>query len=99
MGLVEEFHGRRFDLPAACREFQVRHAGAFDSRTETVASHIETDDFGPAYTVAEFMLNLLPLEAPPLRADLEAYVRRNFASSGGGFRFSCSQDFLVIQRR
>lgn len=99
MGLVEHFHGRRFDLPGACREFQARHAGAFDSRIETVASHVATGDFGTACTVAEFMLNLLPCDEPPLRADLETYVRRNFAAPGGGFRFSCSQDFLVIRRR
>ncbi|MBI3860762.1 MAG: class I SAM-dependent methyltransferase [Planctomycetia bacterium] len=98
MGLVQHFHGRRFDLPALCRDFQTRHAGAYRSRIETVACHIETAEFDPACTVAEFMLNLLPLDEPPLRADLEAYVRGNFAAPGGGYRFSCSQDFLVIER-
>ncbi|HEY3963587.1 MAG TPA: methyltransferase domain-containing protein [Planctomycetaceae bacterium] len=98
MGLVDHFHGRRFDLAGARRDFQTRHAGAFDSRIATVASHVETSDFESAYTVAEFMLNLLPLDEPPLRANLETYVRTNFAAPGGGFRFSCSQDFLVIRR-
>lgn len=99
MALVESFHGRRFDLRAASREFQSRNQGAYDSRIETVASHIETDEFAPAYTVAEFMRNLLPFNEPPPRSELEAYVQQNFGSPSGGYRFSCSQDFLVIQRR
>jgi SAM-dependent methyltransferase len=99
MKLVDHFHRRRFDLVGACREFHARHAGKFDTRMETVASHVETSEFGTASTVAEFMLNLLPFDEPPLRADLEAYVRREFAASNGEFRFSCSQDFLAIRRR
>jgi SAM-dependent methyltransferase len=104
MALVDRFHGRRFDLNVPCREFQLRHlesrpGDAFDCRIDTVDSHIETRDFANAYTVAEFMLNLLPFVEPPLRIDLEAYVRRHFATPQGGYRFSCSQDFLVITRR
>ncbi len=98
MGLVERFHGRRFDLSQPCREFQTRHAGAYACRIDTVASHIETKDFAAAYTVAEFMLNLLAFEEPPLRSDVEDYVRRHFAAATGGYRFSCSQDFLVVKR-
>ena len=99
MAMVERFHGRRFDLNGLCREFQSRHKGVYDCRIDTVESHIETADFAAAYTVAEFMLNLLPLSEPALRSDLEEHVRRHFAKPGGGYRFSCSQDFLVITRR
>jgi SAM-dependent methyltransferase len=99
MRLVRHFHGRQFDLPGACLEFQTRHDGDFDTQIDTVSSHVETVDFGSAYTVSEFMLNLLPLKEPAVRTDLEAYVRRHFGTSDGGFRFSCSQDFLVIRRR
>ncbi|HEY2250873.1 MAG TPA: methyltransferase domain-containing protein, partial [Planctomycetaceae bacterium] len=98
MGLVDRFHGRRFDLSVPCHEFQSRHQGAYRCRIDTVESHIETADFATAYTVAEFMLNLLPFREPPLRSDVEEYVRQRFATSAGGFRFSCSQDFLVITR-
>jgi hypothetical protein len=98
MAMVEHFHGRRFDLNGPCRDFQSRHEGAFDCRIDTVESHIETKDFANAYIVAEFMLNLLPFREPPLRNDLEEYVRRHFATADGGYRFSCSQDFLVITR-
>ena len=94
--MVERFHGRRFDLNGPCREFQMRHKGAFDCRIDTVESHIETKDFATAYTVAEFMMNLVPFREPPLRSDLEEHVRRHFTIPAGGYRFSCSQDFLVI---
>jgi trans-aconitate methyltransferase len=99
MRLVDHFHGRRFDLVALGREFQARHQKGFDCRVETVASHVTTNDEKAAYTVAEFMLNLLPVASPPLRSQLEDYVRRELASPQEGFRFSCSQDFLAIRRR
>lgn len=99
MSLVEHFHGKRFDLNGPFREFQSRHLGAFDCRIDTVESHIETRDFASAYTVAEFMLNLLPFREPALRNDLEEYIRGHFAKAAGGYRLSCSQDFLVIRRR
>jgi trans-aconitate methyltransferase len=98
MTMVERFHERHFDLNVPSREFQSRHKGAFDCRIDTVASQIETKDFATAYTVAEFMLNLLPFREPPMRSELEEHVRRHFAAPGGGYRFSCSQDFLVITR-
>jgi hypothetical protein len=103
MGLVERFHGRRFDLRGPCRDFQSRHrksgpGDAYACRIDTVESHIETNDLATAYTVAEFMLNLLPFDEPPLRSDVEEYVRRHFAKPDGGYRFSCSQDFLVVTR-
>jgi SAM-dependent methyltransferase len=97
MALVERFHGQRFDLSSASREFQMRHKGAFKCRVDTVESHIETTDFAIACTIAEFMLNLLPFDKPPLRRELEEHVRCNFATPGG-YRFSCSQDFLVVTR-
>jgi SAM-dependent methyltransferase len=99
MAMVDRFHGRRFDLNVPCREFQTRHQNAFECRIDTVESQIETRDFANAYTVAEFMLNLLPFDEPPLRSDVEVYVRTHFAKPNGGYRFSCSQDFLVIRRR
>jgi precorrin-6B methylase 2 len=99
MRLLEHFHARRFDLRPLGEAFEREHGGAFDWRLETVEAHVRTADLSAAYTVAEFMLNLLPMPKPPARSALEEYVRRHFAAPGGGFRFSCSQDFLVIQRR
>jgi SAM-dependent methyltransferase len=99
MRLVNHFHGRRFDLASLARAFQAQHDGRYDCRVETVESHVTTRDDAVAYTVAEFMLNLLPIAAPPLRSALDEYVRREFAVPTGGYRFSCSQDFLAIRRK
>lgn len=97
MKLVERFHGRKFDLGALRRRFDAAHGHQFYSAVETVPCHVTTTNFADAYTIAEFMLNLLPFPTPPERAAVEDYVRQNFAAPGGGFRFSCSQDFLQIR--
>jgi hypothetical protein len=98
MRLLDHFHGRRFDLASLARNFQSQNDGRYDCRLETVESHVTTRDGAAAYTVGEFMLNLLPTTDPPLRSALEEYVSRKFAAPGGGYRFSCSQDFLAIRR-
>jgi hypothetical protein len=63
-----------------------------------VRSRIETDDFADAFTIAHFMVTTFPLLRPLPRAALEGYVREHFARPGGGFRFSCDQDFLSVRR-
>jgi SAM-dependent methyltransferase len=99
MRMLEAFHGRRFDLAALAGEFEAGHDREYRAERELVPAHVTAPDFASAYAVAEFMLNLLPMPNPPERGALEAYVRGRFAAPGGGFRFSCHQDFLVIRRR
>jgi precorrin-6B methylase 2 len=99
MGMLAQFHGRKFEHAFLAREFQAQHAAAFDVAVETVPCHITTSSFDVAYVIAEFMLNVLPLANPPLRADLEAYIRNHFQDPQYGYRFSCSQDFLQIRRK
>lgn len=99
MRMLYAFRGQRFDLePLAC-EFTAAHGQQFLVERELVESHVTTPDLPSAYTIAEFMLNLLPLPEPPARRALEDYVQAEFATPGGGYRFSCHQDFLVIRRR
>jgi hypothetical protein len=45
------------------------------------------------------MLNLLPIEQPPLKSRVEEYIRARFSTPNGGYRFSNHQDFLQIRRR
>ncbi len=99
MKMLEVFHGRRFDLAALGQEFGAAHGNHLHVDREVVPAHITTSDFNAAYTVAEFMLNLLPMPNPPPRRTLEEYVRQHFVRPAGGFQFSCHQDFLVIRRR
>jgi SAM-dependent methyltransferase len=99
MRMVEHFHGRRFDLSGLARAFEASHGGRYRIELATVPAKITTSSFDPAYTIAEFMLNLLPLPRPPLRTKLEDYVREHFAAPKGSFRFSCDQDFLQVRPR
>jgi SAM-dependent methyltransferase len=99
MRLLETFLGRSFDLPALARQFEARHGRDYHVERQLVGAHVTAPDFASAYTVTEFMLNLLPMPNPPARAAVEEYVRARFADPAGGFRFSCHQDFLVIRPR
>ncbi|MBI1249465.1 methyltransferase domain-containing protein [bacterium] len=99
MNMLKHFLHMDFDLPGLADQFASDHAETFDVSFEKADSHVITDNFGVAYQVAEFMLNLLPMDDPPPRSELEAYVKENFATAEGGYSFSCSQDFLVIRRK
>jgi FkbM family methyltransferase len=99
MRMLEAFHGRRFNLAELGREFEQAHGKDYRVERELVPAHVTTPDLAAAYTVAEFMLNLLPMPRPPARRTLEEYVRKHFATPDGTFRFSCHQDFLVIRQR
>ncbi len=63
----------------------------------SVNERISTYD--SAFRIAEFMLNLLPMQDPPTRNRLEEYVRKHLSEGAGGFRCSCDQDFLTIRPR
>jgi SAM-dependent methyltransferase len=98
MRMLHHFTGEKFDLGPLGRAFANEAQGQFVVRTETVQAHVQTDSLETAYIIAEFFLNDRPLPHPPLRADLERYIRTNFHSEGH-YRLSCHQDFLRIRRR
>jgi len=97
MRMLDEFLGRRFDLSALATEFEAAQRQRFLVERKVVPAHVTTSDLATAYVIAEFMLNLLPMSRPPDRRALEEYVKTHFAAPGGGFRFSCHQDFLTIR--
>jgi hypothetical protein len=96
MGMLEQFHGKRFDLSGLADRFRAAHGDHYEVVLETVPARVATPDLETAYTVAEFMLNLLPMPNPLARSAVEAYVQSQFTAPGGGFRFSCDQDFLQL---
>ncbi len=98
MRLLRHFTGNAFDLSVLAHDFAAEAGDRFEVRTETVQAHVRTATFEPAYAVAEFMLNLLPLPAPPPRADVERYVADHFRRPDGKYQFSCHQDFLRVRR-
>lgn len=99
MRLLEQFHGRRFDLAALARRFEAERRSDYRVDLETVPARVVTPDFTAALTIAEFILNLLPMPDSPMRSDLEATVREHFTEPDGGFRLTCDQTFLQIRPR
>ena len=99
MNMVHHFFGHRFELRRAADAFQAKYGNRYDVVTTLDPAHVETPDLGKAYTVAEFMLNLLDITCAPTRQDVEAYVQANFATPDGGYRIPVHQDFLQIRHR
>jgi trans-aconitate methyltransferase len=98
MRMVRHFIGRPLDLRELAA-FVSAPNGPYDVRLDTVEAYIRTEDLRTASEVAEFILNVLPMPNPPLWADLEKYVASHFSRPGGGYQYSCHQDFLAIARR
>jgi SAM-dependent methyltransferase len=99
MRMVSHFIGGRLDLKELAGVADTAPGGPYDVRLDTVDAHIETTDLKTACEVAEFILNVRPMPDPPTWAELEDYVSSRFARPGGGYRFSCHQDFLRVARR
>jgi len=97
MRLLERFHGQRFSLSELATDFEKEHGRRYRVECELVPAHVTAPDLATAYTIAEFMLNLLPLPHPPARETVEKYIRDHFVDRAGGFRFSCHQDFLTVR--
>jgi SAM-dependent methyltransferase len=95
MRMLDHFLGRHFDLGQVAD--MVARDGRYHAKRHLVPAHVTTSCPDEAYTVAEFMLNLLPITQPPSREALKEYVMKNFRTPEGEFRFSCHQDFLVIR--
>jgi hypothetical protein len=99
MRMLDHFFGQRLDLSELRRGFEAIRGEQYEVDLETVPAHVVTPEFDVAYTVAEFMLNALPMPRPTARRELEEYVRKHLADPKGGYRFSCDQDMLQIRRR
>src|SRR5207249_3699645 len=95
-GQVTRAFAGAFDRTIA-DEFRAKHGDRYDVVTTLDPAHVTTPDLASAYAVAEFMLNLLDIDQPPTRQDVEAYVHSHFAVSGGGYRIPVDQDFLEIR--
>jgi SAM-dependent methyltransferase len=97
--LLEHFSGHRPELLPFADRFRADHGNQFQVAVERVPAVVRTPDLAAAFTVAEFMLNLLPQPRPIPRAEVEAYLHAHCAAPDGGFRLSLDQDFLTIRRQ
>ena len=96
--VISHFQGHCVDLVPFGMTLESALAAQFQVKLERVPAQVRTPDLSAAYTVAEFMLNLSPLERPVERGQLEEYLQRHCTLPGGGFRLSLDQDFLVIRQ-
>jgi ubiquinone/menaquinone biosynthesis C-methylase UbiE len=99
MNMVHHFFGHRFELRRTADAFRAKHGDRYDVVTTVDPAHVDTPDLAKAYAVAEFMLNLLDIDQPPTKQEVEAYVQAQFARPGGGYRIPVHQDFLLIRAR
>jgi hypothetical protein len=99
MSMLKHFFGHQFDLGGLADAFLAAHGDRYEVTTTLDPAHVETRESAAAYTVAEFMLNLMPISRPPARRDLEAYVAKHFVTPQGTYRLSVHQDFLQIRPR
>ncbi len=98
MQMIAHFFGERYNISELKEQFCDHSSNDYQSDIELVEAHVTTEDFDSAYIIAEF-LNSIPIpEPPPLRRDLEQYIRKEFRHPDGGYRFSCHQDFLLIRK-
>lgn len=99
MNMVHHFFNHRFELRQVAELFQEKYRDRYEVVTTLDPAHVETPDFPSAYTVAEFMLNLLTMRQPPKRQDVETYIHTHFAGVDGRYRIPVHQDFLQIRAR
>ncbi|MER7672333.1 methyltransferase domain-containing protein [Kitasatospora sp. NPDC096128] len=102
LAMVRHFTGATFDLTGLRAELlEAGLARPEDATVERIGATIRTTNADTALAVAEFMLNLAPLDLlpalPPL-ADVRAYITEHFADHAAGFSFTCDQDLLRIRR-
>jgi Methyltransferase domain len=99
MNMLHHFFEHRFELCHVADMLRQKHGGRYEVRTTLDPAHVETSDFASAYAVVEFMLNLLPIDQPPKRQDVETYIATHFATADGGYRIPVHQDFVEIRPR
>ena len=97
MNMVHHFFGHRFELRQTVERFREKHGDRYEVTTTLDPAHVETPDLDKTYAVAEFMLNLLEITAPPTKRDVETYLKTHFAQPEGGFKIPVHQDFVEIR--
>jgi ubiquinone/menaquinone biosynthesis C-methylase UbiE len=97
MNMLHHFFGHRFELRQTMETFRAKHGDRYEITTTLDPAHVETPNLTETYAVAEFMLNLLEINAPPTKRDVEAYVYANFTQPNGCFKIPVHQDFVEIR--
>jgi trans-aconitate methyltransferase len=99
MNMLHHFFGHRFELGKAADLFRQKYGNRYEVVTTLDPAHVVTRTLTQTYAVAEFMLNLIDVQDPPTRHDVEAYIQAHFKSADGSYRIPVHQDFLQIRHR
>jgi hypothetical protein len=91
--MVHHFFNHRFELRHVADLFQQKYRDRYEVVTTLDPAHVETPDFASAYTVAEFMLNLLQMRHPPRRQDVEPISTPISPPPTAGIAFPCTRIF------
>ncbi|MEV4391328.1 methyltransferase domain-containing protein [Nonomuraea sp. NPDC049607] len=97
MRLLRRFTGHRYDLDALGRAFAATAGAEWEIGISTDPASVTMPDLETALAVAQFMLNVVPLAQPPVVDEVAAYLQEHFRTPDG-YRLSCDQDFLELQR-
>lgn len=97
MKMYREFYNHRFLIAPLAEDLKKANPNLKVS-VERVESWIETRDAESAYRIAEFVLNLIPMEIIVPEQHVKNYVEKHFKVSEGHYRFSCHQDFMLLTR-
>ncbi|MCB0419339.1 MAG: hypothetical protein KDD39_16985, partial [Bdellovibrionales bacterium] len=89
----------QFDLSSLAHKFDLFAGHRYRQTLRSLPSMIHAPDEETAYTIAELVLNVSPMREPVPRDLLLDHVNRFFRGPDGVYRFSCDQDFLIIQHR
>jgi len=98
MRMLQHFTGQHYDLETLRTELRGEDADRFQVEMERVPARVLVPGVAPALVIAEFMLNLVRLDDPPLETDVRAYLESHFRRDDS-FRFSVDQQLLVLRRR
>jgi Methyltransferase domain len=97
IALSREFFGKNFDLSPAVQEFKARHDD-FEILTHTLNCEVVVEDLESACTLTRFFLSDYPDWGKTItRRRIEEYVRSHFTHPRG-YRLSCDQDAVLLQR-
>lgn len=97
--MVAHFYGPSPEFGRIVPELRDVEGEGFSISIETIPSYLQAGDRTTALGLAEFVLNGFHEKPRPLEREVLAYLDAHFSLPGGGYRFSCHQDCLILRRR
>jgi trans-aconitate methyltransferase len=98
MEMVAQFSGERYCLSKLIEDFLSQSGNKYQVSIEPVEAYINAPNLDCACIIAEFVINAISISTlPPWEQNLKQYIESKFYQPDGSYRFSCHQDFVLIQ--